>query len=442
MINETILYLVHKGCSNSRLKKHQEKMDASLVLDLDIRVGGPLKKVFSKVLHYDFGGSYSESGVLRTNNDIIDLVRAERPKYVIWPSISYEILESTFQAIRKEGILVIGWFFDDEKRFDDYSKWWIPYLDYILSTDKERIKEYQKLGASTMYMLMTAGSEFFIRMEIEKRYDVTFVGTKYADRGSLINEFAANGIVVHSFGSRWSNGAVLFDEMVNIYNASKINLCFVKTYDVSARPQMKGKIFEICMCGGFLLCEYIPGIEEFFELDEEIVCFRNIEEATAKIQYYLDHESEREAIAQAGWERAKRDHDQSAWMLKVFEEIEKDTKTAKRSMYDDKAQLEMPSDVRTHPSLFHLNWAIALMEEGFDKQRWQEELDLALFYDPENTKALWFSRIGHFHAPVLILLIHLRRLKKKLEKRIPMLRSYRSSIPLLRKIKQTLIKAA
>ena len=421
MIGETILYLPHTGCGDSPLKKYERELLANADWDPDMCVGEPLKKVFSKVLRYDFGKRYAESGVSRINNEIIDLVRAERPKYVMWPTMSYEILESTFQTIRKEGAFVIGWFFDDVCRFDDYSRWWVPYLDYVLTNDKESVRKYQELGATATHLSSgTSNPEVFKRLEVQKRYDVSFVGSKIADRESLVNELRANDIQVQTFGRGWSSGYVSFDEMVNIYNATKISLCFVKSY--CTRPQMKNKIFDICMCGGFLLCEYIPVIEEFFEVDKEIVCFRDIEEATAKIRYYLNHEAEREAIAQAGWERVQRDHDQVIVLLRIFEEIEKDTRSGKRRVIDHPGQLDMPWHIRRLPSSYHLRWAKVLMMEGYDKYRWQEELDLALFYDPENKGARRLSMIGRFPAFVRPGLIRLwtvlGRLKQALRSRL------------------------
>ena len=41
---------------------------------------------------------------------------------------------------------------------------------------------------------------------------------------------------------------------------------------------------------------------------QEIEVFRNLAELREKIRYYLDHDSERLAIADAGARRAQRDH--------------------------------------------------------------------------------------------------------------------------------------
>ena len=435
MIDETILFLRRSSCSNSRLKKHEKELDIEVRWEPDVRVIQPLKKIFSEVLQYDFGKNYSEYGVSKTNNQIIDLVCEEHPKYLLWPASMYEIQESTFQAIRKEGAFVIGWFFDDEDRFDNYSKWWVPYLDYIWTCDKVSVAKYRDLGATAMHMLGASNPEVFKRLVVPRKYDVSFVGTNYSDRNDLVNILKANNIQVKAFGKGWPSEYIAQDEVVKVYNETKINLVFSKSYAITSRPQIKDKIFDICMCGGFLLSEYVSGIEDYYEIDKEIVCFGSIEEAAVKIKYYLSHESERQEIAQAGWERAQRDHDQFKWMSRIFKSIENDTRERDRLTFNNLMQIDIPQHIRHQSSFYHLRWATVLMGEGFDRHRWKEELDLAFFYDPENAGARRLRVISRLPAFVYPWLLHMLNFLGRLKKR---LRSHLACISLLRKIKQTL----
>lgn len=414
MINETILYLVHTGFGGTRLEKFEQELHGSDgIWDPELRVGKPLRKIFSKVVQYDYGKKYAELGVLRTNSELIQVVHSERPKYLLWPSMMYEIQELTFQAVRREGSFVIGWFFDDECRFDDYSRWWIPYLDYVLTCDQESVKKYQELGATAVHTLVTSDPDVFQRLNEQKIYEVSFVGSRFvADRENLVDRLVASGVQVHTFGKGWSNGYISNNEMIDVYNASKINLCFTKSYGTSTRPQFKNKIFDICMCGGFLLCEYIPGIEEYFEIDKEIVCFKNIEEGINKIQYYLSRETEREKIAEAGWTRAQRDYSQSKWLSKVFETIEKDTQSKDQRIIHNSVQLDMPQHIRRLPAAYHLHWAEVLIREGYDRSRCQEEIDLVLFYDPDNVRAKILDAIIRMPLFIRLRLARLLRIER------------------------------
>ena len=434
MIDETILFLTHTDCGIPALKRHGLGIGPNA--DFDSLFVQPLRGVFSEVIVYDMWKNYAEIGVRKSNEKIIDIVHTQQPKYLLWPSMMYEIMESTFQKIRKQGTLVVGWFFDDEIRFDDYSRWWSSCLDYCLTTDKESVKRYEELGCTAIHALPVSNPVIFRKLDLPLLYDVTFIGRKFGDRGIWIEQLRTRGINAQAFGKGWSKGYVLTEQMVKIYNASKINLCFVKSYGMNTRPQMKDKIFNVCMSGGFLLCEYIQGIEEFFEIDKEIVCFKHIEDATAKIQYYLTRETERLAIAQAGWERAQRDHTQASMLLKVFGKIKENTKTWNGHINDSRIQFDMPSHIRHLPSSYHLTWARGLMIEKFPDTRWREELDLALFYNPKNKDALRLRLIGRLPVSLRHILFYCRPAYIKLKQ---LLRSYLASIPMLKKIKRALI---
>jgi spore maturation protein CgeB len=352
----------------------------------------PLRQIFTRVVRYDFLKGYVEMGVKAVNQEILELVRAERPKYVLWPSYMYEIQESTFQHIRDEGTIVIGWFWDDHTRFDDYSKWWIPYVDYFITDDDLSVPKYEQLGARCLLAPMACNPDLYPRLDLPTQYDVSFVGANISNREKLLSALKERGIAVHIFGKGWGEGYVSFDKMINIFNASKINLNFAGVSDYGVK-QLKGRVFEIPMCGGFELTEYVPGIEEYFEIDGEIVCFENIDEAADKIEYYLSHETERERIAQAGYERAHRDHTWSKRLSEVFQEIEKDAGNRVYRVKPSPEVLEMPQSIRRQASTFHLNWARALLLEGY-KNRWRDELDLALAYDPSNREARYLYLIG------------------------------------------------
>ena len=60
--------------------------------------------------------------------------------------------------------------------------------------------------------------------------------------------------------------------------------------------------------GGFLITDYMPGLEKLFEIDREIVIYRSPEELREKIAYYLDQPEECREIAHRGRQRVLKDH--------------------------------------------------------------------------------------------------------------------------------------
>lgn len=95
------------------------------------------------------------------------------------------------------------------------------------------------------------------------------------------------------------------DEMVKIYNASKI--CINVHHDQSIIG-VNMRTFEVPACGGFLLTDRLPELPEFFELGQEVVCYEDVSDLRNKIKYYLNNAEEREEIAKRGQQKAQKEH--------------------------------------------------------------------------------------------------------------------------------------
>ena len=68
------------------------------------------------------------------------------------------------------------------------------------------------------------------------------------------------------------------------------------------------RVFDVLACGGFLLAEYSKGLEDLFILDEELVCYRTMDELIQKVDYYTKNPHLTKQIAERGRERVLRDH--------------------------------------------------------------------------------------------------------------------------------------
>jgi len=407
MINETILLLTYNY--DSKLVYHKSlkyiKNRCGIYLPWDLYLYEPLKKIFSKVILYDYLERRAEIGVKAVNEEIIDLVRMGHPKYVLWTSFFYDIQESTFDIIRNEDTRVVGLFFDDEWRFDTYSRWWIPYLDFVVTNARDAVPKYRELDARVILTIPNTGipvdRDWSKRVE---KYDVSFVGTRdYADRDHWITEIKKRNVPVNLFGTGWGN-YVSFDEMLDIFKTSRINLNFSKTLSDLKKLQIKGRIFQVCLAGGFLLTEYAPGIEDYFELDKEIVCFQNSEEMIDKIYYYLNHDTERLTIAEAGWNRAIREYSSYSMIKKVFQEIEEDLAKKYKTKTPSSIRQKMPMQIRKIPSQYHFEWGMASLEEDY-KGLWKDSLELSLCYNPFNLRARYYMGVSFFPVTIRRILI-------------------------------------
>lgn len=88
-----------------------------------------------------------------------------------------------------------------------------------------------------------------------------------------------------------------------IFAASKINLNISLKGIEGGTPQ---RIMDVLGAGGFMLTNYCAETAELFEEDKELVMYRTPEELMEKVEYYLTHDTEREAIARAGRDKVLR----------------------------------------------------------------------------------------------------------------------------------------
>lgn len=68
------------------------------------------------------------------------------------------------------------------------------------------------------------------------------------------------------------------------------------------------RLYEATGVGTLLITDWKENLHEMFDPGKEVVAYRTPEECAELIQYYLEHDEEREVIARAGQERTLREH--------------------------------------------------------------------------------------------------------------------------------------
>jgi spore maturation protein CgeB len=398
-INKTVILLApfdyHVDCD---LSKYVNRYLVT-TMESDKYYYKPLQEIFDKVIPYNYPRRLTEIGPKGVNDEVIEIVKREHPQYALWVTAYYEFQESTFQAIRKEGTKVIALMGDDEIRFDNYSKYWGSFIDYFATNDVSAVQKYKDIKAKPILAIPIMGGLAVPRdwSKIEEKYDVTFVGGKTIEREEYIKEIKKENIQVNLFGKGWGNDwetFISFEEMIEVFKTSKINLNFLKNARGRVNEgQLKGRIFEVTLAGGFLLTEHVEHIEDYFEIGKEIVCFDTPGEMVEKIKYYLSHDQERRAIARAGWERARNSYDSYHVLSKLFNEIERDAAMGVNTNIDFDAK---PSPyIRQEFSKYYSNWGVAFMLGNYDKKLYNDSFALASQYDTSGFRTKYYRFVGN-----------------------------------------------
>ena len=68
------------------------------------------------------------------------------------------------------------------------------------------------------------------------------------------------------------------------------------------------RLYEATGVGALLITDYRDNLRTLFEPGKEVVAYSSAEECAELINYYLENEEERKAIARAGQERTLTEH--------------------------------------------------------------------------------------------------------------------------------------
>jgi len=330
------------------------------------------------IIYFDFMTILQEHGRDWMNARLLEVAKVEKPDMMFTVLFADEFDQAVIRELTEDvGILTVNWFCDDHWRFENYSRLWAPCFRWVVTTAESAIPKYATIGYRNVIKSQWACNTFmYQRMSLPLVHDVTFVGQPYGSRRTVIDQIRKAGIHVQVWGSGWESGRASQEEMIQIFNQSRINLNLTTAYGLSgeqefisptapyslaarlldrvpfvrrvgaigrarlrvkrlceaalvstdcvASPavvrseQIKGRNFEVPGCGGFLLTGIADDLGEYYDIGKEVVCFNNADEMVEKIQRYLVQEDERMAIAQAGYERTLRDHTYERRFMDIF----------------------------------------------------------------------------------------------------------------------------
>lgn len=316
-----------------------------------------LRRMGHDVIYFDFMTELAERGREEMNRRLLETAKGEQPDLMFTVLYRDELDRAVVRTISEEtDTVTVNWFCDDHWRFEAFSRHWAPCFNWVVTTDRDALPKYADIGYDNVILSQWACNHFLYRkLDLPLKYDITFVGQPDDHRREVITGLRDAGLDVRAWGNGWESGRLTQDEMIAVFNQSRINLnltrsrlpvlraeraaCPLLRWGANAvrllpqgerlvervkrrlwskegpnegplhyREQIKGRNFEVPGCGGFMVTGTADYLDEYYVPDQEVVCFTGIEELIAKAKYYLEHEEERAQIARAGYERTLREH--------------------------------------------------------------------------------------------------------------------------------------
>lgn len=260
------------------------------------------------------------------NRDILISAKRFNPQMVIVTKGAF-ISPATLEALKQRKMTVLINYATDDPFNPSYMATdlvrGIPFYDIYACTKTAIMEDVRQAGCQNV-IFVPFGYQPDLHYpekpatQKEKKIfvsDVVFVGNADKERNQIMLELANSlGTRMHLYGGYWNrdirlrrytHGFALGRNYRLALGGTKIALGLLRHAN---RDKQTMRTFEIPACGAFMLAERTDEHLDFFTEGKEIACFNSTEELIEKIHYYLNHDTEREHITQAGYQRVINGH--------------------------------------------------------------------------------------------------------------------------------------
>jgi spore maturation protein CgeB len=273
--------------------------------------------------------------------DIVRRIGRLQPDVAFFP-LGSSVWTSTLRRLKARGIRLVQYADLPAATMMERDRGNLPYFDLIMQP-ADLSAGFRLAGATARVEYVPVGVDpqvyrpISLTADERARYgsDVCFIGGLgtgfHSQRRKLVEYAVEHGVRLKIWGGyrqhfagspilRCWQGQIWGEEQVKALCAARIGLnAHVDHQPGELSRGLNLRAFELAACGVFQLLQYVPGVHEFFEVGKEVVCFDGPEDMLNKIHYYLAHDEERAAIAQAARARALSDH---TWSQRVRQMIQ------------------------------------------------------------------------------------------------------------------------
>ncbi len=203
------------------------------------------------------------------------------------------------------------------------------YLDFYFDASPDGVKK-SLLGIRNIDSLsFSANINVFRNYNYERQNKTYFCGNLNTDRNDFISKLYKYELILKGFN--WdklnatknnfiiSNRLVNQCELISDYNSyiSGLNITQKEVSGYSSGLNMRG--FEIPSCGMLLINDYRENLGDYFDLENEICMYHNIEELKTILDKLSKYPKEFEKIRLNGYKRVVAEHSYEHRMKKVLE---------------------------------------------------------------------------------------------------------------------------
>jgi hypothetical protein len=192
----------------------------------------------------------------------------------------------------------------------------------VLGNSIEGLDYVTELGARHVHSFQYAADpEVWSPLPVDQDVDAFFFGHGKEYREDWVDamltqpslalperRFAVRGKNLGDLGRVEQLPYLSFSKLREYACRSRINLVITRGAHASVYGSSNSRPFELAALGACMVTNPYRGLEEWFEPEKEVVILTSPEEATERLAWLLDHETEREALGRAARARFLAEH--------------------------------------------------------------------------------------------------------------------------------------
>jgi hypothetical protein len=174
-----------------------------------------------------------------------------------------------------------------------------PLFDYVFVAQKDYTDYFRRLGNPQVYWLpLACDMELHGGRSRPKVWDVGFVGQIHSPARARRLGKLAERYRLNDYQRIYPR-----EEIAEIYSQSRI------VFNSSIDGDLNMRVFEAMASGSLLVTDHIEnGQADLFQDRVHLVEYVDDKDLLSQVEYYLQHDEEREQIARAGYERVMEQH--------------------------------------------------------------------------------------------------------------------------------------
>ncbi|SDN59027.1 spore maturation protein CgeB [Paenibacillus sp. yr247] len=285
--------------------------------------------------------------IVTPEGGVLDAANAFRPDLLLSLNSAELLKVQVVDAVRALGIKTAVWFTDDPY-YTDVTIDIATHYDVVFTLEQSCVPLYRKAGCEQVHHLpFGVNRSIFHPKAVSSNYrvDICFIGVAFWNRvaffDQIAHELSSKKLLIAGYWWDRLKGYTVLEskiksgywvspeESASYYNGAKIVINMHRAIDDASNQNSKcipansinPRSFEISACGQLQLTDSRANLSSMYVPQEEVVTYDSPQNLLAKIDYYLEHEAERQQIALRGLIRTMREHTYRNRILQMFELI-------------------------------------------------------------------------------------------------------------------------